>query len=121
MSSSNLPISSINGRNVKTFFDNLTKQPISFSAGEMDATTAFFLKRGFDTTGASSVAIVLLRQARAEKVSVFSLLDTLKGLTDVQLSQVVAQVLNSTRDKTSLLGYRTQPITNTYEARNILI
>ena len=94
---------------------------MSFSSDQIDATTAFFIKRGFDTTGAGSVAIVLLRQARAENISVFTLLDTLKSLTDVQLSQVVAQVLNSTRDRTSLLGYRTAPVTNTYEARNILI
>jgi len=78
-------------------------------------------KRGFDTNSSNSIAIIMLSQARSENVPVFKLLDTLKTLTDIQLSQVVAQVLNSTRDSTSFLGYRTQPVTNTYEARNILV
>jgi len=106
---------------VKEFFDNYFKQPVSFPAGEIDAATAFFAKRGFDKTSAASTAIVLLNQARVENVSVFQLLDTLKALTDVQLSQVVAQVLNSYREKTSLLGYRIQSAVNTYESRNILV
>ena len=122
MSGSNLPISQLTNANlVKTFFNNLSKTPMSFPAGQIEAVVAFFIKRGFDKTGANSVAIVLLTQARTENVNVFTLLDTLKGLTDVQLSQVVAQVLNASRDRTSLLGYRTAPVTNTYEARNILI
>jgi hypothetical protein len=121
MSGSNLPSTTTSGSTVKSFFDNLTNREITFSADQVDATTGFFIKRGFDTTGAGSVAIILLRQARTENVNVFTLLDTLKGLTDVQLSQVVAQVLNSSRDRTSLLGFRTVPVTNTYEARNILV
>jgi hypothetical protein len=122
MSASNIPVTQLNNATlVKTFFDNLTKTPMSFPAGQIDAVVAFFVKRGFDKTGAGSVAIVLLKQARTENVNVFTLLDTLKGLTDVQLSQVVAQVLNASRDRTSLLGYRKSPTTNTYESRNILI
>jgi len=122
MSVSNIPVAQLNSPSlVKTFFDNLTKTPMSFPAGQIDAVIAFFVKRGFDKTGAGSVAIVLLNQARTENVNVFTLLDTLKGLTDVQLSQVVAQVLNASRDRTSLLGYRKAPATNTYESRNILI
>ena len=122
MSVSNIPVTQLNSPSlVKTFFDNLTKTPMSFPAGQIDAVIAFFVKRGFDKTGAGSVAIVLLKQARTENVNVFTLLDNLKGLTDVQLSQVVAQVLNASRDRTSLLGYRKAPTTNTYESRNILI
>jgi len=121
MTASNLPLSAVNGSTVKTFFDNLSQAPMSFPAGQIDAVTGFFIKRGFDSTGAGSVAIVLLRQARTENVNVFTLLDKLKGLTDVQLSQVVAQVLNSYREKTSFLGYRIQPVANSYESRNILI
>jgi len=93
----------------------------SFPAGEIDATIAFFTKRGFDKVSANSVAIILLSQSRKENVNVFTLIDTLKVLTDIQLTQVVAQVLNASRDSTSVLGYRTATVTNTYEARNILI
>ena len=106
---------------IRQFFDSYFTQQVTFPAGEIDATIAFFVKRGFDTTGSSSIAITLLNQARVENVSVFTLLDTLKSLTDIQLSQVVAQVLNSYREKTSLLGYRIAPNINTFETRNILV
>ena len=108
-------------KNVKTFFDNYFSKTVSFPAEQIDAVVGFFSKRGFDASSASSTAIILLNQARVENVSVFSLLDKLKGLTDVQLGQVVAQVLNAYREKTSLLGYRTAVVTDTFEARNILI
>ncbi len=50
-----------------------------------------------------------------------TLLDSLKSLTSIQLSQVVAQILNAYRENTSLLGYRVSPVTDTFESRNILI
>jgi hypothetical protein len=106
---------------VKSFFDNLFADQVTFPATEIDATVGFFVKRGFDVTSANSTAIVLLNQARADNVPVFSLLDKLKGLTDVQLSQVVVQVLNASRENTSLLGYRVAAISNTFESRNILV
>ena len=120
--SGNLPITAqAGGNDVKTFFNNYFSTPISFPSQQIDATVGFFQKRGFDTTSARSTAIILLTQSRVENVNVFTLLDKLKGLTDVQLSQVVAQVLNSYREKTSFLGYRIHPVANTYESRNILI
>lgn len=115
------PVSTAKTKNVKTFFDNFFTKTISFPAEQIDAVVGFFVKRGFDTNSANSIAITLLTQARKENVNVFALLDSLKGLTDVQLSQVITQVLNSTREKTSLLGYRVKPATDTYESRNILV
>jgi hypothetical protein len=106
---------------VRQFFDKYYNHEISFPTNQIDAVLAFFLKRGFDQESARSTSIVLLNQARLDNVNVFSLLDTLKALTDVQLSQVVAQVLNAYREKTSLLGYRVAQIADTFESRNILV
>jgi hypothetical protein len=116
----NLP-SNTNNKDVRQFFDKFFVHEVSFPAGEIDATIGFFMKRGFDLESARSTSIVLLNQARLDNVPVFQLLDTMKGLTDVQLSQIVAQVLNSYREKTSLLGYRVAPVVDTYESRNILV
>lgn len=121
MNPSNLPAQSNDASDVKQFFDKKFSNQVTFPAAEIDATVAFFSKRGFDTTSASSTAIVLLNQARTDNIRIFELLDKLKGLTDVQLSQVVAQVLNTSRENTSLLGYRIATVTNTFEARNILV
>lgn len=124
--SSNLPLSPSSATvdsstSVKQFFDKYYTQKISFPSNQIDAVVGFFLKHGFDQESARSVSIVLLNQARADNVNVFQLVDTLKALTDVQLSQVVAQVLNTYREKVSLLGYRIAPLVDLYESRNILV
>ena len=106
---------------VKTFFDKFFTEQVSFPSNQIDAVVGFFLKNGFDIESARSTGIVILNQARQDNVNVFELLDTLKTLTDVQLSQVVAQVLNAYREKTSLLGYRVAPLVDDYESRNILV
>lgn len=108
-------------QSVKNFFDNFFIQEVSFPSNQVDATVGFFLKRNFDITSARTTAIVLLNQARIDNVNVFELLDTLKTINDVQLSQIVTEILNSSRDKTSLLGYRIETNENTYDSRNIMV
>ena len=79
----------------------------------------FFEKRGFEVEAAASVSTVLLQQSKIDDVPVFKLLDTLKGLTDVQISGLVAEILNYNRPKSSSIGYRIKNATNWAEARNI--
>lgn len=119
----NLPVEVLNESRVevKQFFDKFYTNNISFPSAQIDAVVGFFSKNGFDAESARSIAIVLLNQARTDNVNVFELVDSLKTLADVQLSQVVAQVLNSYRENTSLLGYRVAQLVDTYEDRNILI
>ena len=117
----NLPPANNATTDTREFFDKFFKNQVSFPANEIDATVGFFMKRGFDLESARSTSIVLLNQSRIDSVPVFKLLDTMKSLTDVQLSQIVAQVLNAYREKTSILGYRIAPIVNQYESRNILV
>jgi hypothetical protein len=106
---------------VRSFFDKFFLHEVSFPAAEIDAVVGFFVKRGFDDTASKSISVVLCNQARQDGVNVFQLVDTLKGLTDVQLSQVVAEVLNAYREKTSILGYKTANASHTFESRNILV
>ncbi len=106
---------------VKEFFDKFFLHQVTFPSNQIDAVLGFFLKRGFDQEAARSTGIVLLNQARLDNVNVFELIDTLKGLTDVQLAKVVAEVLNSYREQTSTLGYKVTTIAETYESRNILV
>ena len=117
----NLPTTVNNNTDTRVFFDNYFVNQVSFPANEIDATVGFFTKRGFDLDSARSTAIIVLNQAKTDNVNVFDLLNTLKSLTDSQLGQIVAQILNSYREKTSLLGYRIAPLVNTYESRNILV
>jgi hypothetical protein len=106
---------------VRTFFDKYFRTQITFPSNQIDAVLGFFLKRGFDEEAARSTGIVLLNQARIDNVNVFELIDQLKGLTDVQLSKVVTEVLNAYREQTSTLGYKVSSTEETYESRNILV
>lgn len=117
----NLPQNDSQRTEVSQFFDKYYVNQISFPSNQIDAVVGFFLQHGFDQESARSTGIVLLNQARADNVNVFELIDTLKALTDVQLSQVVAQILNAYREKVSVLGYRVANIVDEYESRNILI
>lgn len=106
---------------VRNFFDRFYQKEISFPVNQIDATVGHFLKRGFEEQAAKSLAIVLLGQARQDNVNIFQLIDTLKGLTDIQLSAIVTEILNNYREKTSILGYRKQQSELTIESRNIRV
>ena len=104
---------------VKAFFAKYFVKTISMNANEVDSVVGFFEKRGFDKQSAIATASVLLQQAKIDNVKVFSLLDTLRGLDDVQISQLVATVLNSNRSAVSGLGYKLNADFITKEQRNI--
>ena len=63
----------------------------------------------------------MLQQSKVDGVNVFKLLDTLKGRSDVQLSNVVAQILNLNRSKVSTLGFYVPSVGTKLEQRNILV
>lgn len=122
ISNTNLPqeISNDSAAGVRSFFDKYFQHQITFPSNQVDAVIGYFLKRGFQEQAARSTAIVLLNQASVDGVNVQELLDSLKGVTDAQLSQVVTEVLNIYREKSSVLGYRLTKLEETLESRNIL-
>ena len=65
---------------------------------------------------------MLLQQAKIDELNVQQLIDTLKGVTDVQLSLIVAQILNFNREKTSVLGFRDENVQQElFDQRNVVI
>lgn len=121
---SNIPSSQVStdsSTKVKKYFNDYFNKNISYSSNQVDAVIAFFVKRGFGEDSSISVASVLLKQAKIDNVKVFALLDTLKGLTEVQLSTVVTQILNASRARTSELGYKISEPAETSEQRNIIV
>jgi hypothetical protein len=107
-------------KGVTTFFNNYYSKKLTFPTNQVDAVIAFFEKRGFDKTAAISVGTTLLQQAKLDNINVFKLLDTLKGLNEIQLSAVVTEVLNYNRPKTSTLGYKRPATAEKFEKRNIV-
>lgn len=118
--SSSIP-STKSSQSVQSFFNLPTSKKISYNSQDVDAVVGYFQKRGFDQTAAINTAGVLLRQASQDKLPVFELIDTLKGLNDVQLSSLVAQILNINRNKCSVIGYRVTNRQNLFDQRNILV
>lgn len=116
-----LPSSTDSADEVKLFFNTYFDSPVPLLGVEVDVVTGFFKKRGFDDLAATSTAAILMQQAKQDGVNTYELLDTLKGLEDIQLSAVVAEILNYNRQITSVLGYKQTVLTQSYEQRNILV
>jgi hypothetical protein len=116
-----LPISSRqdSAAGTKLFFDQYGQQPLEFSSNEVSASIAFFKSRGFDDDAATLTAQVLLKQAKADGVPVFTIIDTLKTFNGIQISAIVAEILNNNRSATSSLGYRTDILEKLNQTRNI--
>ena len=90
----------------KLFFETYGQAGLEFAANDVDVTVTFFQTRGFELDAAISTALILLQRAKQEQKSVYTLLDTLKFYNGIQLSSVVARILNVGRQPTSMLGYR---------------
>jgi hypothetical protein len=105
----------------RRFFNNYFKTEINYNASEVDAVIGYFLKRDFDKIAAINTASVILQQAAIDEVPVFELLDTLNGIDNIQLNNVLAQILNLNREKTSMLGFRSQNKSELFDQRNILV
>tara|TARA_B110000503_G_scaffold75636_1_gene116786 strand:+ start:5606 stop:5980 length:375 start_codon:yes stop_codon:yes gene_type:complete len=106
---------------VKTFFDRYFSKSISITSNEVDTVLGFFTKRNFDKSSAIAVTTVILQQAKSEGKNVFELLDSLTGLDEVKLSQLVSAILNNNRSKISALGYTVEFDKPTQENRNVLL
>lgn len=104
------------------YFNTYYDLEISYNPSEVDAVIGYFLKRGFEKTSAINTASVLLQQAKIDEINVQELIDTLKGVSDVQLSLIVAQILNLNRSKTSVLGFRDETTqSELFDQRNIVV
>jgi hypothetical protein len=121
---SNLPKeknSNTSDKGVTKFFNNYFSETLTFPTNQVDAVISFFEKRGFDKSAAISVATTLLQQAKLDNINVFKLLDTLKGLSELQLSAIVTEILNYNRERSSTLGFKRTSTSNKTEKRNIIV
>ena len=99
------------------YFSNYADKGQEYKAEDVDSTVGFLSSKGFSNTAATTTAMVLLKQAKIDGISTYSLLETLKGLENLQLSFLVGQILNQNRSPTSALGYRATATVQTYQNR----
>lgn len=107
------------GAATKLFFDKYGQQPLEFTANEVSSSIAFFQSRGFDDDAATLTAQVILKQAKLDGLPVFKILDTLKNFDGVQISALVAEILNNNRNPSSTLGYKILSVEKQNQTRNI--
>lgn len=119
---SNIPNSKIPNSSDATvkIFDNYYSAPLELHAGTFAAMIGFFTARGFDERSAESTAVVIIRQAKQDGYNPMQILDTLKGLDSVEISALVAEIINYNRFKTSYLGYALRNNPNYEIQRNII-
>jgi len=121
MNYSNLPAAAAPDTNSTVqAFDNYQSQPIEFSSAVLAAMTAFFTNRGFGEVAAESITITVMTQAKQDGYNPMQILDTLKGLSNVELSGLVSEILNYNRFKSSSLGYAQKIKSNAEVQRNII-
>ena len=75
-----------NDKKVTDFFDKYYTKSISFPTNDVNAVVGYLEKRGFSSEAARATTTVLLTQAKLDENPVCQLLDTLKGLSETQLS-----------------------------------
>lgn len=107
------------GKEVKQLFNRYFTKQINITSNEVDSVVGFFTKRKFTKDAAVAVATVIIQQAKAEGKNVFKVIDTLTGLSEVQLSQLVSAILNNNRSKISALGFKNNYEVITTENRNV--
>lgn len=117
---SNLPLQTPNDSAIVQAYDAYYNKPFEVNANVLDAMRGFFELRKFDTIAAESISVIILKQAKADGYNPMVILDTLKGLDDVELSALVSEILNYNRIKTSFLGYSSKFAPNAEVLRNIL-
>lgn len=101
-------------------FDQYYQAPVDLNNNELTAMIGFFESRGFGKDSAESTAIVILKQAKKDKYNPMQILNTLSGLDNVEISGLVAEILNYNRFKTSSLGVSESYAPADAVVRNIL-
>ena len=102
---SNIPTNKLSAEATVQAFDNYYAAPLELSASTLAAMVGFFTGRGFDPVAAESVAVTIMKQAKKDGYNPMQILDTLKGIDNVEISALVSEILNYNRVKTSFLGY----------------
>ncbi len=119
---SNLPTRPVKDSALGTrlYFDKYGEVALEFNSSDVDSTVGFLTSRGFTNDAAIVTSVILLKQAKIDNMPISELLDTLKGLENLELSTLVGEVLNNNRSSTSTLGFKTTPMVNQLQKRNIV-
>ncbi len=120
----NLPIEPLqsldNSKKTLRIFGDYFDKSVTVDSAEYDAMIAFFTDKDYDQQSAETISYVIARQAKIDQVSGFSILDQLTNTDPQELTDIVAEILNLYRFKSSLIGKKTTNETPDVISRNII-
>jgi hypothetical protein len=85
-------------------FSSYNDKPVELNQTTQTAMIGFLESRNFSRDSAEVIALTILTQAKRENYNPMALIETMKTLNDIEMSTIVAEVLNFNRFKTSMLG-----------------
>ena len=117
---SNLPPNSASENSTAKSLDNYYIRQFELDPGTFNMMKGFFQSRKFDKVAAESIAVTIMKQAKADGYNPMAVLDQLKGMQSLELNSLVSEILNFNRFKTSLVGHSTGFAPFEPVARNIV-
>lgn len=104
---SNIPIKqpeeSSSSKTTKTF-NQYYDIPVQLDQNVLVAMKGFLENRGFSEASSESIAITIMIQAKRDDYNPMAVLESMKKLNETTLSQIVSEILNYNRFKSSVLG-----------------
>lgn len=104
---SNIPIKqpeeSSSSKTTKTF-NQYYDIPVQLDQNVLVAMKGFLENRGFSEASSESIAITIMVQAKRDDYNPMAVLESMKKLNETTLSQIVSEILNYNRFKSSVLG-----------------
>tara|TARA_B100001063_G_scaffold245439_1_gene281161 strand:- start:2047 stop:2472 length:426 start_codon:yes stop_codon:yes gene_type:complete len=120
----NLPIEPIqsvdNTKKTLRIFGDYFNNQVQINSAEYDAVIGFFKSKDYTDESAETLSYVICRQARIDNISAMTVLDQLSSTDPQELSDIVAEILNLYRFKSSLVGKKQDNPTQDVVSRNIL-
>lgn len=116
---------SVNAPNLKTdqtvrIFDQFYQYEAQVPAEEYDIVHSFFLSVFENKSNAENFTITLFRVAQESKTPVLTLLQTLQGQSEMQLTALLAYYINGIRSLSTLLGVGQVVAPNYYAGHNVI-
>lgn len=103
----NLPLKQSAGSSSDPTNKNLSQYydiPVQLDQNVLTAMIGMLENRGFSSDSAESISITIMVQAARDNYNPMTILESMKKLGENDLSQIISEVLNFNRFKTSVLG-----------------
>lgn len=101
-------------------FDDFYRYEANVPADQYDIVNSYFRSTMNDARVAENFTSSLFQVAQDTGINALTLLDSMQGLTGLDLTLNMAYYLNQIRSRATLLGVNNPVVPNYYAARNVL-